>query len=304
MAARSLPLVIVNPASRGGAGGHDWPHVASTLRSHFGPFEHRFTEWPGHATALARNAGEAGYGLVVAFGGDGTISEVASGIVMSGHECTIGILPHGTGSDLARSLGLPSRLGDAVRLLRSGRAIAIDVGRVTLADGTVRRFVNAASFGLSAEVAALINRSRRGYVRETLSAALAFRPVAVELSLDGRPRRRLSITTVSLHNGRFFGGGMEMAPEAHLDDGRLDVVVVKKLPVRKLLTRAPLLYWGAHQGLAEVEHGRLDRLDAWPVAGDVPLEIDGESGYRLPASFEVEPRRLRVLTRPANPWNP
>lgn len=288
-------LVIVNPASRGDRGATDWAAAASALRSHFGPFECRFTEGPGDAERIALEEATRGRALVVAFGGDGTISEIAGGIVESGRPAELGILPHGTGGDLARSLGLPTRIADAASALRRGRSVAIDVGRVLFADGTDKSFVNSASFGLSAQVARLVTAGQGGgYVAETLRAASSYRHPEVELTLDSGPGRRVRITTVSLHNGRFFGGGMKMAPEAELADGLLDLVVVKKLSLAKLVRKSPLLYLGAHLGLPEVEHGRVRALSARAVdpESDVLVEIDGEAGGALPARFEIQPRAI------------
>lgn len=299
----AVPLVIVNPRSRAGRGARDWPAAAAALRAHFGPFQCRFTERPGHAATLAREASSSGRRLVLAFGGDGTLSEVGRGILASGQPSALGILPHGTGGDLARTLAVPTRAADAARAIRKGRVVAIDVGRVRFADGRERFFLNSASFGLSAEVAARLNRAHQsaanaaGYARQTIEAALRFEAPTVELQAASRQRRRLTVTTVSLHNGRFFGGGMQMAPGASVTDGVLDAVIVKKLPLARLLARAPLLYWGAHLHLDEVEHGSVRSLDAWPAApgGLVPLEIDGETGFALPARFEVVPRALRIV---------
>ena len=123
-----LPLVIVNPASRGGAGGRDWPSAASTLATHFGAFECRFTESTGHAVEIARNEAKAGRQLLMTFGGDGTISETARGILGSGAPCELSVLPHGTGGDFIRSLASPARLADTARGLRRGRTVRIDVG--------------------------------------------------------------------------------------------------------------------------------------------------------------------------------
>src|SRR3990172_3925413 len=224
------PLVIVNPASRGRRGASDWPAAASALRSHFGGFECRFTRGPGDAARIAREEAARGRALLVAFGGDGTISECAQGILESGTQAELGILPHGTGGDLVRSLALPTRLADAARALRRGRTVTIDVGRVVFEDGREKSFVNSASFGLSAEVARRVSgREGGGYLAETVKAASEYRHPEIELTVDSGPRRRLRITTVSLHNGRFFGGGMKMAPEARLTDGLLDLVVVRKL---------------------------------------------------------------------------
>ena len=296
---RRLPLVIVNPASLGGAGGRDWPSAASTLATHFGAFECRFTESTGHAVEIARNEAKAGRQLLITFGGDGTISETARGILGSGAPCELSVLPHGTGGDFIRSLASPARLADTARGLRRGRTVRIDVGRVRFSDGRERSFVNSASFGLSAEVARRVNhfsKGRASYVRHTLKAALEYDFPEVKIRVDGGPARRLTITTVSLHNGRFFGGGMKMAPEASLTDGELDTVVVRKMPLAKLMVRAPLLFWGAHLGLEEVDHVRVGGLEAEAVDSRllVPVEVDGESSGSLPARFDVRSSALRL----------
>jgi YegS/Rv2252/BmrU family lipid kinase len=295
------PLVIVNPASRGGEAARDWPKAAAALRSHLGAFACRFTERAGDAVRIAREEALLGRSLLLTFGGDGTISETARGILESGRPAELGILPHGTGGDLARSLALPLRTADAARAILRGTTVLIDVGRVVFANGTEKSFVNAASIGLSAEVAERVNRGPGGtgrYARETIRAALEYSFPEVTVSVDGKAERTLSITTLSIHNGRFFGGGMKMAPDASVVDGRLDVVLVKKLTVSRLLRHAPLLYLGAHLGLAEVEHTRCARLEASPTHAGEPIlvEVDGEvdRSLILPARFEVRPRALRV----------
>ena len=300
-AEKTLPLVIVNPASRGGAGARDWAQAASTLTAHFGPFERRFTEAPGHAAELAREEVEGGRRFLLTFGGDGTISEAARGILAagaSGSGCELGVLPHGTGADFIRSLSMPTRLADAARGLRDGKTISIDVGRVRFADGSERSFVNSASFGLSGEVAYRANRSKKSelsYARHTVAAALQFDFPQVQLTRNGT-EHRLRVTTVSLHNGRFFGGGMKMAPAADLTDGKLQLVLVKKMSILKLLGSAPLMYWGAHLGVSELEHGPVSYLEAAPTDASqlVRVEVDGESPGRLPARFDVKPRALRI----------
>jgi diacylglycerol kinase (ATP) len=299
MPARRLPLVIVNPASRGGAGGRDWPSAAVALATYFGTFDCRFTESAGHAVDIAEEEANSGRALLLTFGGDGTISETARGILRSGAPCELGVLPHGTGGDFIRSLGSPSRVADTARGLRRGRTIVMDVGRVRFSDGTEWSFINSASFGLSAEVARRANRlpkSRASYVKHTVEAALAYDFPDVTLRVEGKSPRRLAVTTVSLHNGRFFGGGMKMAPEASLTDGALDVIVVRKMPLAKLLGRAPLLFFGAHLGLDEVEHGRVTELEAEAVAElkAIPVEVDGESPGCLPARFDVRRSAIRL----------
>src|SRR6266516_8101203 len=122
----SLPLVIVNPASADGATREKWPKIASDLRTHFGAFTVSFTEAVGHARVLAANAAKQGTKLIIACGGDGTISEVANGIIESNQEAELGVLPGGTGSDFRRTLRMPTNTAAAARALRDGHTRVID----------------------------------------------------------------------------------------------------------------------------------------------------------------------------------
>src|SRR6266699_4411886 len=152
----SLPLVIVNPASADGETEKNWPKMASDLRTHFGPFSVSFTETVGHARVLAAEAAQQGTKLIIACGGDGTISEVANGILESNQEAELGVLPSGTGGDFRRSLRIPKNVAAAARALRDGHTRIIDAGRATFTnDGGEREtrfFVNVASFGMSTDV--------------------------------------------------------------------------------------------------------------------------------------------------------
>src|SRR5918993_1066609 len=127
----SLSTVIVNPSSAGGSTGDAWPQIASDLRTQFGPFKAVFTEHRGDAAAIAGEAARKGAKFIIACGGDGTVSEVANGILSSGKDVELGILPSGTGGDFRRTLEIPSRSRDAARILSTGRTVKIDVGRVS-----------------------------------------------------------------------------------------------------------------------------------------------------------------------------
>jgi diacylglycerol kinase (ATP) len=127
----TLPLVIVNPRSAGGATGENWAAIASDLRTHFGPFKVEFTKGPGDGAAIAKENAEAGVSFIIACGGDGTIHEVANGILESGKDVELGILPSGTGGDFRRSLEIPDDPREAAKALRTGKTKNIDVGRIT-----------------------------------------------------------------------------------------------------------------------------------------------------------------------------
>src|SRR5687768_17317358 len=152
----SIPIVIVNPSSAGGSTGETWPQIASDLRAQFGPFRVLFTKERGDAAALAGGAARDGAKLIIACGGDGTISEVANGILSAGKDVELGILPSGTGGDFRRTLDIPAQSRAAARVLRTGQTRRIDVGRVSFVDHdggeAMRYFLGVASCGMSTKV--------------------------------------------------------------------------------------------------------------------------------------------------------
>src|SRR5262245_33753376 len=151
-----MSVVIVNPSSASGSTGEAWPQIAGALGEQFGSFRAVFTRHRGDAAVLASEAARKGAKLIIACGGDGTVSEVANGILASGKDPELGIMPSGTGGDFRRTLEIPSRSRDAARVLRTGRAVRIDVGRVSFVDDNgaeaMRYFVGVASCGMSTKV--------------------------------------------------------------------------------------------------------------------------------------------------------
>src|SRR5258707_3354431 len=127
----TLPFVIVNPASADGSTRDAWPKIGSELRTHFGAFSVAFTEAAGHGRQLATEAAKQGVKLIIACGGDGTISEVVNGILEAGKEAELGVLPGGTGGDFRRTLRMPPTVAAAAPAVRNGRTRPADAGRVT-----------------------------------------------------------------------------------------------------------------------------------------------------------------------------
>jgi YegS/Rv2252/BmrU family lipid kinase len=311
----SLPLVIVNPASASGATGDRWARAASDLRAHFGPFRVAFTRGPGDAREIAASEARSGRGMIIACGGDGTISEVACGILESGAGTELGILPSGTGGDFRRTLRLPARTAEAARALRDGRTVEIDAGRVEFRDeggeARSRYFVNVASCGMGGEVIRRVEESgesfvsaaadrvlggRAAYAVASARAALSFERPRLRVSLDGRAERSVTLTNLCVANARYFGGGMKIAPGAKLTDGLFDVVAVGDMGALTILKNSYKLYLGTHLRLAQVGHARARSVSvsASDEGEKVLLEVDGELVGQLPATFEILPRALRV----------
>lgn len=305
-----LPLIIVNPTSAGGATRDAWPGIASEFATHFGPFNCEFTRERGDALKLAKHGAKDGRCLIIACGGDGTISEVANGLLESGEDVELGILPSGTGGDFQRSLKIPKRSADAARLLRNGHARRIDVGRVTYTNHEgkeeSRYFLGVASFGMSGEVIRRVKANdstkfggRAAFGLAMLQTTLTRESTSVFVQLDDQKERRLTVANFCVANGRYFGGGMKIAPEAKLDDGRFDVVTIGDLGALKILTNAHQLYLGTHLGMNRVHHALSRRIIARPISKDkqIAIEVDGELPGYLPATFDILPRALRVRAR-------
>jgi YegS/Rv2252/BmrU family lipid kinase len=304
------PLVIVNPKAGGGFDERKSARYVGALSSGLGELDVRFTQARGHATELARDAALAGQRLVVAFGGDGTISEVAGGLLAAreqGADLTdLGIIPRGTGGDFRRTLDLPSDITEAARRIRERPAHLIDVGRATFTtdDGgtATRYFVNVASFGFSSAVAAAANKSKKtlgakvAFVGATLRTLVAHQNTEVFLQLDDAPEVRRTLMLGAVGNGRFFGGGMKICPDAKLDSGEFSFVVVGDMGKMDVVMNLPKLFAGTHLSLEDVAAATAKVVRARPVNPDevIPLEMDGETPGRLPATIEIVPRALRL----------
>jgi diacylglycerol kinase (ATP) len=297
-----MSVVIVNPSSAAGSTGETWPQIASDLRSHFGSFRAVFTRHRGDAAALASEAARKGEKLIIACGGDGTVSEVANGILTSGKDAELGIMPSGTGGDFRRTLEIPSRSRDAARILRRGRSVRIDVGRVSFIDDNgvdaTRYFVGVASCGMSTKVIERVKTDEVSFVSALLKTAMRNAPVRLVVQLDDSHERHLVVSNLCVANARYFGGGMKIAPDAKLTDGKLDIVSIGDLSAMKIFASAPRIYTGSHLSMPEVSHALARKITVRASERDaeVALEVDGELPGRLPATFQIIPEALRVRT--------
>lgn len=295
-----MSVVIVNPSSASGSTGETWPQIASDLRSQFGPFKAMFTKHRGDGAALAAEAARKGEKLIIACGGDGTVSEVANGILTSGKDAELGIMPSGTGGDFRRTLEIPSRSRDAARILRTGRTVRIDVGRVSYTDqngrDATRYFVGVASCGMSTRVIERVKTDDVSFVNALLKTAMRNTPVRLAVQLDDSHERHLVVSNLCIANARYFGGGMKIAPDAKLTDGKLDIVSIGDLSAVKIFTSAPRVYTGSHLSMPEVSHALARKLTvrASDRNAEVALEVDGELPGKLPATFQIIPEALRV----------
>src|SRR3982751_4154144 len=237
-------FAIVNPLSGAGAD----PGVAAArvalLTDRFAAEDIRgavhLTERPRHAIDLARAAMASGASIVIAWGGDGTINEVASVVAGSGR--ALGVIPAGSGNGFARELGLPCDPHAAVDVILRGRDMLIDVGEL---DG--RSFFNIAAVGVDPVIAEQFNTramGRRGmgpYVAIGLREAFRYRAARYRIVLDG-DEVHSSALLIAFANGREYGNGIRLAPHARMDDGKLEAVVVEdRSPLARLWGGRPLM---------------------------------------------------------------
>jgi diacylglycerol kinase (ATP) len=300
-------LVIVNPASAGGRTGRHWPAIDALLRDARIDFDTHHTTAPGEAINAVRAALHAGRERIVAVGGDGTLNEVVNGFFDAdgtplGAGTALGVIPSGTGGDFRKSAGIPLPPPESVALLATGSTARIDAGRIDFADGTRRHFINIADCGIGGEVVARVNRNRykgggaRGtavFLWESMAALMTFGGRPVTVTVDGEQFDGIAQSVV-VANGRFFGGGMHIAPQASLDDGAFDVVIIEAMRRLRAISSMPSLYRGRHLGRPGVIHrrGREVRIEA----GAEPLlfDVEGEQVGRTPAVITCLPGALTL----------
>lgn len=302
----SIPLIIVNPASAGGSTRRAWPALAVSLHNILGSFDCVFTSSQGDATRLAREQALAGRKFIIACGGDGTVSEVASGIIESGRDCELGLLHRGTGGDFRKTINLPAKAEDAAKAIASGTTRTIDAGEIfyTNRRGEQERryFINVASFGMGGEVASRANSSSKtlggttAFAMATLSATLSYEMPEVIFQIDDSEEFRCRISNVSIANGKYFGGGMKISPLSKLDDALFEVIVIKALTKLEILLNARHLYSGTHLNLPYVGYRSGSVIKARPADSRRPVrvEADGEVPGYLPATFRIVPAAIRL----------
>jgi YegS/Rv2252/BmrU family lipid kinase len=302
------PFLIVNPASASGRTGRHFDAIARAVRSAVGDFECAFTHARGDGVRLAQEAIAAGGKLLVAVGGDGTASEVIDGMQQtpSGNGGPLfGYIPRGTGGDLRRTIGISQDVAGAAQALASRNVAVLDLGRVefTGPDGTrqVRHFANVAGLGISGVVSRLVNHGIRlpsgklSFMLATARALVGWSDRPVRWRVDGGAWNEEPLTALSVCNGRYFGGGMMVAPDARMDDGLFDVVVWKGLGLVDFVVKRPMLYDGTHLQLQNTRVLRAKVVEVEPVGDEVVnLDVDGENPGTLPARFTILPGALRI----------
>lgn len=304
--------VVLNPVAGGGRLKRDWPQVAAALRRHFGEVELRETQASGDAERLALDLAADGFGLVVAAGGDGTASEVADGLLQAADEgcgtAELALIPCGTGIDFARGLGLPHDLDALMARIAEAKGRKIDAGRISYVDDhgalASRHFINIASLGLSGATDRAVNADKRKgrvsakalFYWRTVAEFVRYRFQHVRIAIDDGEPVEARMALVAVANGKFFGGGMMVAPDAALDDGQFEIVILRAANKLGLIRDIRLVYGGQHRNHPAITILRGRKVTVEPMSDDdaALVDIDGESPGRIPAVFEMRPGALTL----------
>jgi YegS/Rv2252/BmrU family lipid kinase len=302
-------LFIVNPAAAQGALGEAWASLAKGLKGTIRNFDFGFTRAAGDATSMTQEALQKGYELIVAVGGDGTLNECLNGFFKKGlpinKKACLGILPFGRGSDTARGLGIARAPEKAMRHLSGDKYEKLDVGCVTYTNqkGNPEKkyFINIANVGLVPHVVNWSHKSPHifgsmgAYVYGALRGALEFKTQSVSIKADDHEKLTVKLMNLVVANGIYFGAGMKIAPRAKFDDGLLDILVIKEMPLLKFLRHLPDLYTGNHIKLKNIGTLKTRKINITPTnpRQKLQVEVDGDAVGYLPATFEVLPQVLR-----------
>lgn len=301
---RSFTL-LVNPHSGGGAAPKVVVPLARRLREAGAEVEVSYTSSPTVVPDLVK-AAVAGGRVVVSVGGDGMLSSVCGAVVDAGGE--LAVIPAGRGNDFARMLEVPADEDAQVALLLGGTPTPVDLLSVSMPDRTASLVAGSVYAGVDARAGEIVNRShwlpnRLQYPVASVNALATYRPIALTLDVDGKRSEHRAANMV-IANSRFYGKGMAIAPDASIDDGQLDVIVIEAAGRLALIRALPKVYDGAHVELDEVKVLRGSRVAvSGRYAGTgapVPVGADGEALDNLPGggdalTVEVRPGAIKIL---------
>lgn len=305
-------LVLVNPAAGGGKARRAAPHLAALFRKHGAEADFVESRGTDDIRQRAAMAAASGYRIVAVAGGDGTLHHAVNGALAGGMPPQGGLdfafFPAGNGIDIARNLGIPlDPIVAAHQFLRAlagyaggGQARPVDLLRARFTDNSAHYYLAAGGLGLDAEAARLVNgRFRRlpgaaRYVAAVLWALAEFSAIELEAQLDDTVWRG-DVLFAAVANGACYGAGIRIEPAAKMNDGLLDVVLVGKLPLLRILEAIPILLRTGDIRWPEVQRFRARRVRLRPLSGAACFHGDGEPLGQAPLEVEVLPAAVRFI---------
>lgn len=302
--------VISNPSAGSGSAIRRLPALKRLLEDRGIQAEFVETRAPGDATRLVREARADGIECLAVMGGDGTLNEVSQGYLDAEGQPLEGpdlaLIPSGTGGDFRKTFALGGTLEEAVERLAAAKGRPLDLGllEITAHSGeTIRRaFLNITSFGLGGLTDRLVNAGpkwiggRAAFFVGSLRALISYANAPVRLRVDGQVLLEAPIVNVAIANGKYFGGGMKIAPDASPDDGLFDVVAMHDLTRAQGVALAPRLYQGTHLGQPGVRFARGSLIEAESLVprAEVLIDMDGETPGRLPLVARIARGAIKI----------
>lgn len=300
---------IVNPHAGHGSTGAKWPMIEALARDRIGNFTSYITTCAGDARRFTRDAIASGTTLIVCVGGDGTLNEVVNGIMTQdapeGSDVLLGFVPNGTGCDFIRTVSIPDNIEKAINLIAERPIRKIDAGRITFPDPNGGNghyfFHNITSFGLGGEVAQRVNRTTKAFgpflsfIWATIISLFLYGKKKVRLIVDGEFDQEYTVWNIAVANGQYHGGGMWVAPDASIDDGLFNIIIVGDLSLQEVFINLPKLYSGKIADIDKVTALTGKRVEALSDQ-HVLLEVDGEQPGILPIVVDMVPGALNIIT--------
>lgn len=300
------PYIIFNPASAGGKTAKKKEEILALLNLFWNTnFNFEVVADPVLAEFKVRKAILDGAELIIAVGGDGTIQHIVNGFFTNGEiinsNCCLGIISCGTGQGLAQSLGLPDSIMQQLKIINNGDAIKIDLGKVTFnGKKSVKYFVNELQLGIGASVVKNVSprlkRSggRYAFALGTLRTILISKPSRVKITLNDSVYINDKLTGVVISNGAYTGGGMQLTPQAKLNDGHLDVLIMSEMSVLNKIIEFPKIYSSNHLCSKYFKYIQAEKIKI-ENESDL-LEADGELYNGIDLTVEVVPSVLNVFS--------
>ncbi len=293
-------MAIINPVSSNGKTAKVWPRYERYFQEQGIVLEKEITQYPGHATELTREVISRGYRKIMAVGGDGTINEVVNGLYKDNKilsdEIRLIVFSQGTGCDYIRSLGISNRVEDIVDIIHRKEVKLVDLGKVSFQNHQgieeERFFANLADTGIGADTAKLVNESSKllggflTFLLGILRTLFTHKNKKIRVIIDKEEKYNQYLNSVMIANGKFFGGGIQIAPEAELQSGSLNIVLLKNFNKLQIIINLIKAYKGTH-----LSHPLVDSITGKVILlqikdGEISeLELDGESVGILPAKF-------------------
>ena len=298
--------IVFNPAAAGGRAGRNKNKILSELNNHLGSsFEFSETHSDTDAMRITAQAISAGSNVIVAAGGDGTVNQVINGILQNGtnkdNQARLGVISFGTGQGFKQSIGLPDDLTAQIKIIKNDVSKLIDIGKITFEkDQSVKFFINELQFGIGGTLCKNISRNtkrmlgRFAFGFEAVKNLIRYEAEEIQITTNERSFTN-NVIGVVISNGSYTGGGMRLTPDAMLDDGLFDVLMIEEMPLIKRLKGFSKIYSGRHIGMPAFKLFKTKEIKFGNLYG-LCAETDGELIFEKCISAEVIPSALRVIS--------